>query len=178
MAQKVPVIGLALALATRPRPPPAAPSSPASSSRSQRASARCSTAAPPRSRSPSIRPAPWPCLELARSKHYLSASAIVSSPSTSTDMYIPNSRVSSLHGLNDGCGSCGRWIGKISDDSGNTVNARQSRAGDPIHTSSSKSRFYCFYYVGFSRVKSRAVEVIYICQLLLFIQAMFDQMLH
>ncbi|RWV94757.1 hypothetical protein BHE74_00036572 [Ensete ventricosum] len=53
------------------------------------------------------------------------------------------------------------WTGKITDDSGNTVNARQSRAGGPIHTSNSKNRFYCYYDVGFSRVKSRADEVIY-----------------
>ncbi|THU61234.1 hypothetical protein C4D60_Mb07t21160 [Musa balbisiana] len=78
---------------------------------------------------------------------------------------LPVSESNSKHSINIHRHTCGRWTGKISDsitdDSGNTVNARQSRAGDPSHTSSSKSRFYCYYYVGFSGVKSRAVEVIY-----------------
>ncbi|CAD5187764.1 unnamed protein product [Musa acuminata subsp. malaccensis] len=78
---------------------------------------------------------------------------------------LPVSECNSEHSINVHRHSCGRWTGKISDsitdDSGNTVNARQSRAGDPIHTSSSNTRFYCYYCVGFFRVKSRAVEVIY-----------------
>ncbi|CAL9125651.1 unnamed protein product [Musa acuminata var. zebrina] len=78
---------------------------------------------------------------------------------------LPVSDCNSEHSINVHRHSCGRWTGKISDsitdDSGNTVKARQSRAGDPIHTSSSNTRFYCYYCVGFFRVKSRAVEVIY-----------------
>ncbi|CAL9061021.1 unnamed protein product [Musa banksii] len=78
---------------------------------------------------------------------------------------LPVNECNTEHSINVHRHSCGRWTGKISDsitgDSGNTVNARQSRAGDPIHTSSSNTRFYCYYCVGFFRVKSRAVEVIY-----------------